>query len=174
VTDKDVQMLSNLTGLADLNLWGCRNLTSEVLQTVSSLTALTTLMLSLPAGCAEDAAYAKAVCALTTLTALRFHAERYKDGQLAEAGAWKLDLSRLTTLNLWCCYNMTAEGLRAVSGLTTLTTLNLGGCNVTDEGLQTLSTLAALFTLELYCCPNLTAAAKQALRTAIPNLTIEG
>jgi hypothetical protein len=45
---------------------------------------------------------------------------------------------------------------------------------VTDEGLQTLSTLAALFTLELYCCPNLTAAAKQALRTAIPNLTIEG
>ena len=63
----------------------------------------------------------------------------------------------------------------AVSSFTALTSLNLNWCSqVTDEGLQTLSTLAALFTLELYCCPNLTAAAKQALRTAIPNLTIEG
>jgi hypothetical protein len=44
---------------------------------------------------------------------------------------------------------------------------------VTSEGLQTLSSLTALSTLDLRGCPNLTAAAKQALRTALPNLTIE-
>jgi hypothetical protein len=43
---------------------------------------------------------------------------------------------------------------------------------LTTEGLQTLSSLSALSTLNLRYCPNVTAAAKQALRTAIPNLTI--
>jgi hypothetical protein len=63
-------------------------------------------------------------------------------------------------------------GLRAVSSLTTL---DLGGCvNVSDEGLRALSSLTALTTLTLYGCNNVTAAAKQALRTAIPNLTIHG
>ena len=64
--------------------------------------------------------------------------------------------------------------MSAVSSLTALTTLNLRHCrNVTDEGLKTLSSLAALSTIALFGCPKLTAAAKQALRTAIPNLTIE-
>jgi hypothetical protein len=60
-----------------------------------------------------------------------------------------------------------------VSRLTALTTLDLSYCDgVTSEGLQTLSNLNALSTLNLRGCHNLTAAAKQALRTAIPNLTI--
>ena len=43
---------------------------------------------------------------------------------------------------------------------------------MTDEGLQTLSSLTGLSTLNLSHCLKVTAAAKQALRTAIPNLTI--
>jgi hypothetical protein len=39
---------------------------------------------------------------------------------------------------------LTDEVVRAVSSLTALTTLNLWGSNVNNEGLQTLSTLAAL------------------------------
>jgi hypothetical protein len=38
---------------------------------------------------------------------------------------------------------------------------------------QTLSSLAALSTLNLIGCPCVTAAAKQALRTALPNLRIK-
>jgi hypothetical protein len=44
---------------------------------------------------------------------------------------------------------------------------------VTSEELRALSSLTALSELDLRGCPNVTAAAKQALRTAIPNLTIE-
>ena len=43
---------------------------------------------------------------------------------------------------------------------------------MTSEGLRSLSTLTALTVLGLINCPNVFAAAKQALRTAIPNLTI--
>jgi Leucine-rich repeat (LRR) protein len=62
----------------------------------------------------------------------------------------------------------------AVSSLTALNTLRLRGNNVTSEVLRTLSSLTALTTLSLFGCANVTAAGKQALRTAIPNLTIRG
>jgi hypothetical protein len=62
-----------------------------------------------------------------------------------------------------------------VSLLTALTELGLVSCYpVTDEGLQTLSSLTALVILDIRECYNVTAACKQALRTAIPNLTIQG
>ena len=65
--------------------------------------------------------------------------------------------------------------LRAVSRLNALTRVRLSYCdNVTDEGLLELRSLAALTTLLLYGFPNVTDAGKQALRTALPNLTIEG
>jgi hypothetical protein len=61
-----------------------------------------------------------------------------------------------------------------VSILTALTSLRLNSCeNVADEGLRAVSSLTALTTLSLFSCPNVTAAGKQALRTALPNLTIE-
>jgi hypothetical protein len=60
-----------------------------------------------------------------------------------------------------------------VSSLRALTFLDLSYCrSVSDEGLQTLSILTKLTTLYVYGCYHVTAAAKQALRTAIPNLTI--
>ena len=62
-----------------------------------------------------------------------------------------------------------------MSSLTALTSLNLRGCPaVTSEGLRAVSSLTALSTLSLRGCPNVSAAGKQALRTAIPNLTIVG
>jgi hypothetical protein len=62
-----------------------------------------------------------------------------------------------------------------VSSLTALVSLNLYGCiNVSDKVLRALSSLTALTDLYLFNCYKVTAAAKQALRTAIPNLTIHG
>jgi hypothetical protein len=79
----------------------------------------------------------------------------------------------LTSLNLRWCGKVTDEALQAVSSLRALTFLDLSYCrSVSDEGLQTLSSLTKLTTLYVYGCYHVTAAAKQALRTAIPNLTI--
>jgi hypothetical protein len=117
------------------------NTGEQRLQAVSSITALTTLKLSLPASCAEDAEDAEAVCGLTTLTALRFHA-KYEDGWVVEeVGEWKLDLSRLTSrltsLNLEECPAVTDKEVLALSKVTGLVDLNLGGCiNATSEGLH--------------------------------------
>jgi hypothetical protein len=89
------------------------------------------------------------------------------------------NLPGLMDLNLSGCgayEGVTSEGLRAVSSLAALTTLNLNDCPdaVTDEILRAMSSLTALSTLNLARCDNVTAEAKQALRTAIPNLTIRG
>jgi hypothetical protein len=60
-----------------------------------------------------------------------------------------------------------------VSSLTALTTLDLSvNRHVSDEVLRALSCLTALTSLGLLGCNKVTAAAKQALRTALPNLTI--
>ena len=68
---------------------------------------------------------------------------------------------------------MATEGLRAVSSLSTLTHLNLRWCySMPDEGLRTLGGLTALVELNPEGCDFVTAAGKQALRTALPNLTI--
>jgi outer membrane murein-binding lipoprotein Lpp len=69
-------------------------------------------------------------------------------------------------------------GAGPVSRLPTLTSLKLWGCaSVTDKQVQELSSphrsLHARSSI-LFHCLNVTAAAKQALRTAIPNLTIHG
>jgi hypothetical protein len=111
---------------------------------------------------------------LTTLTSLHL------EGCGAVTAKQVLALSNLTglaVLNLRCCDTVTAEGLRALSSLTALSTLTLTlsyNPNVTDEVLRSLSSLTALSTLDIYGCHNVTAAGKQALRTAIPNLTIHG
>jgi hypothetical protein len=64
---------------------------------------------------------------------------------------------------------------RAVSSCTALTFLDLGGCNVTDEGLRAVSSLPALSSLDLRSCYKVTAAGVQALRntTTAPSLHIE-
>jgi hypothetical protein len=79
VKDKQVLELSHLTGLTDLNLINCRNVAAEGLRAVSSLTALITLDLSLPARCAADAAYAELLCGLPTLITLHFYDLREVD-----------------------------------------------------------------------------------------------
>jgi hypothetical protein len=188
--------------LTELDLTSCGDTVSGVLAELRSMPSLRILWL--PASCAERAVDAEAVCGLTTLTTLSFDAETGEDGMYVEqAGEWVLDLSRLTTLTtlrLWrcsavkdkqvlelshltgltgldlgSCRGVTSEGLRALGSLTALSTLDLCGClNVSDEVLRALSSLTALTTLDLRSCPNVTAAAKQALRTAIPNLTIHG
>jgi hypothetical protein len=136
--------LSRLTSrLTSLNLEECAGVTGKEVLALSKVTGLVDLNLC---GCRNVTS--EGLRAVSSLTAL-------------------------VTLNLSQCINVTSEGLRAVSRLTALTTLRLSWCNnVSDEGLQTLSSLNALSTLYLWGCPHVTAAAKQALRTAIPNLTI--
>ena len=103
----------------------------------------------------------------------------------------------LTSLNLVGVQSFSAEGLRVVGGLTALTDLNLEATNVTnlglrelrdlagltflsltfcsnvtDVGLQELTSHTALTTLYLYGCST-TKAGQDALKAAIPGLTIE-
>ena len=109
-------------------------------------------------------------------------------------------LPSLTYLSLWGVASLTANGLCAVGGLTTLTILNLDlnscnvtdvvlrelrgltkltglslrGCsNVTDEGLQHISSLPALIRLNL-SRTSTTHAGRNALKAALPALTIIG
>ena len=65
--------------------------------------------------------------------------------------------------------------LRAISGLTALTSLDVSKCeNVTDEGLSAVSGLTALTVLDIQYCDSVTAEGKQALRDALPRLQIRG
>jgi hypothetical protein len=104
-------------------------------------------------------------------------ADYYHRGVLTNDELWSVpSVTGLAALTFYfsSCDKVTDEGLRAVSSLTGLTTLNLSCCKqVTDEGLQALGSLTSLSFIELYGT-NVSAAAKQALRTALPNLTICG
>jgi len=135
--------LSRMTTLSSLSLQECVTVKGEQMEAVSTLTGLTHLSLY---NCFNvTTAGLRATSKLTSLTCLRL------------------------------CYNnnVTTEVLRAMSSLTALRALNLSGCSsVTDEGLSTLSSLTALVELDLRYCYSMTAAGKQALRTALPNLTI--
>jgi hypothetical protein len=185
--------LSWFKSLTELDLMS-GNSVSGVMVELQSMPCLRSLWLpSIYAGRAVDA---EAVCAITTLTTLRFNRWR-----VVGVGEWVLDMSRLTTLttlhlthcltvkdkqvlelshltgltdlSLDSCFNVTSVGLQTLSNLTALITLNLSYCaNVSDEVLRALSSLTSLSDLNLYYCDKVTAAAKQALRTAIPNLTI--
>jgi len=65
-------------------------------------------------------------------------------------------------------------GVRELRGLTALTHLSLSGCtNMTDVGLQLLSSLTALNTLYIYNTST-TYAGRNALKAALPALTIHG
>jgi hypothetical protein len=81
-------------------------------------------------------------------------------------------LTALTWLNLTDVKSLTAEGLSTVGGLTSLTWLNLGwNSNVTDVGLQELTSLTKLTNLILRSSFT-TKAGWDALKAAIPGLTI--
>jgi hypothetical protein len=52
---------------------------------------------------------------------------------------------------------LTDKGMRAVSSLTSLTSLNLTGCDkITDKGMRAVSSLPALKSLDLRCCRKVT------------------
>jgi hypothetical protein len=83
-------------------------------------------------------------------------------------------LTALATLNLYNCPNVTDVGLRELRGLTSLTQLYLVHCrSVTDVGLQELTSLTALTYLNLYGCST-SKLGRDALKAAIPGLTISG
>ena len=81
-------------------------------------------------------------------------------------------LTTLTWLNLERSNNVTDAVLWELRGLTSLTTLYLVDCTeVTDVGLQHLSSLTALTKLSIDGTST-TQAGRNALKTALPALTI--
>ena len=91
-------------------------------------------------------------------------------GDLTDKGLKAVsNLTGLTSLDVSCitpwCYGVTNKGLRALSSFTGLTSLNLRGCNgVTDKGLQALSSLTGLTSLNLFGCSGVTDKGVAALR----------
>ena len=82
-------------------------------------------------------------------------------------------MTTLTRLNLGDS-NVTNVGLRELRGLTALSTLRLNFCpSVTDVGLQELTTLTALTTLYVFNSST-SKAGRDALKAAIPGLTMPG
>jgi len=85
-------------------------------------------------------------------------------------------LPALKTLILNGDTSLTADGLRAVGGLTTLTYLDLYNCNVTDAVLRELRDLTSLSTLHLQGCTLVTDVGVRELRglTALTTLILFG
>ena len=85
-------------------------------------------------------------------------------------------LPALKTLILRQVTSLTADGLRAVGALTTLTCLSLSYCNVTDAVLRELRDLTSLSTLFLAGCTHVTDVGVRELRdlTAITELYLRG
>ena len=80
-------------------------------------------------------------------------------------------LPALTRLDMLWVQSLAAEGLHAVGGLAELTWLRLWGCpNVTDVGLQELTSLTKLIHLNVYYCAT-SKAGRDTLKAAIPGLT---
>jgi hypothetical protein len=161
--------------LTELNLTRCMEEdVSGVLAELGSMPSLRNL--ALRSSCAERAVDAEVVCGLTMLTTLCFLGEIDENYMPVAGGVLVLDLSRLTTLtslSLQDCAGVTDKEVLVLSSLTGLTSLGLCDCpNVTSEGVRAVSNLTALSSLDLNWCPNVSAAARQALRTAIPNLYI--
>ena len=62
-------------------------------------------------------------------------------------------LTSLQSLDLGACTQISDEGVRALSSLTSLQNLNMGGCDqITDQGVRLLSSLTSLQGLDLGMC----------------------
>jgi hypothetical protein len=109
-----------------------------------------------------------AVGRLTALTHLDLGYCNVTDAVLRELRG----LTELSTLDLVQCTLVTDVGVRELRDLTALRTLRLSSCTlVTDAGLQHLMSLTALSVLYLYDTST-TQAGRNALKAALPALTI--
>jgi hypothetical protein len=146
VTDQQLSGLADLqglTGLQELNLWGCVQVTDAGLAHLRGLTGLRQLDL---AGCVQ-----------------------VTDAGLAQLRG----LTGLQLLYLSLCGRVTDAGLAHLGGLTGLQLLDLEQCKqVTDAGLAHLRGLTGLQQLDLTECKQVTDAGKKALRAALPGCTI--
>jgi len=173
VSDEALQSVSNCTALTWLDLCRCWNsVTDRGLQAVSNCTALTWLDLS-QCDKMTDEGLRILTNSCTALTWLNLSREQawstyyepgvcygncyLKPSQVTMEGLRAVsNLLALTSLDLSGCNNVNAEGLRVVSSLPALTSLDLSGCNnVNAEGLRAVSMLA-LTSLDLSHCSNLT------------------
>jgi hypothetical protein len=103
---------------------------------------------------------------LATLSLDGYSAEVTDEGMKAVS-----QLAALTSLNLPCYHakgKVTSEGLRAISSLPALTRLNLSGRAVTNKGLMAVSNIRTLTTLNLRGCSKVT---DKGLRPVAANLT---
>jgi hypothetical protein len=111
-----------------------------------------------------------AVGGLTALTFLDLSSCNVTDAVLRELRG----LTELSRLYLRGCTLVTDVGVRELRDLTALRTLYLIGCtHVTDAGLQHLMSLTALSVLSLHGTST-TQAGRNALKAALPTLTIYG
>jgi Leucine-rich repeat (LRR) protein len=157
-------LCGRLPALTILDLGGVKSLTTEGLRAVGGLTTLTELYLG--ASNVTNVGL-RELRGLTALSTLYLSYSNVTDVGLRELRG----LTALSTLSLGGS-NVTNVGLRELRGLTALSTLRLTNCpSVTDVGLQELTTLTALTQLFVHGCST-SKAGRDALKAAIPGLTI--
>jgi hypothetical protein len=126
VTNEGIKAISCLTALTSLELNHCERVLGHTgVESLAALTALTWLSL---AGC-------------TNIPRM--------EGLMRELSP----LTLLSSLSVQYCYKTVADGEKFALGLhTSLTSLDFGGCSLTDVGVTALVSLTALKSLSLWHC----------------------
>ncbi|MDZ4286832.1 MAG: protein kinase, partial [Prosthecobacter sp.] len=168
VTGTGLAALRACTNLTFLNVGGTTPISAAGLATiVESLPQLTTMHIG--AGARLNAADYRLLTGLKTLKALEIGFPNLDDAMLAEIA----QVSTLESLNV--NYSaITAEGLRKLKLLKSLTRLIIGSCPAIDDStIPDLKELKMLKTLDLYKSP-VTAEGLAALKKALPGCKVSG
>jgi len=151
VTDEGVRALAlSHAALTRLNLANCKAITTDGLRALATLTTLGKLDLSFRKVTVEDLAVLALVHSLTSLDLFACGVETCQ-GKPATAVT---PLHSLTSLNVSCSRELTDDGLKTlVAFFPALTQLRMDGCSaITSSGVKALTTLSSLHTLNLSHC----------------------
>lgn len=151
VTDEGVRAIAfSHAALTRLNLANCKAITTDGLRALATLTTLGKLDLSFRKVTVEDLAVLALVHSLTSLDLFACRVETCQ----GKPAAALTPLHSLTGLNVSCSRELTDEGLKTlVVFFPALTQLRMDGCSaVTSSGVKALTTLSSLHTLNLSHC----------------------
>jgi len=167
--DQTLADIQNFTNLVTLRFEWCSNLKDPGLRYLTAMTRLSTLDLSFCYEISDEGLPCLAIPSLTWLSLRRCD-------QITDYGISHLlpKLTRLLHLDLCSCEKLTDTGVWCIEGSvgTRIETLLLDYCeNITDRGVQTIASMNSLTVLDLSNCPKITSNAFLCL-TELKNLKV--
>ncbi|MCC6510598.1 MAG: hypothetical protein IT423_15960 [Pirellulaceae bacterium] len=163
ISDEGLQSLEKLTKMRSLKLWG-RQITDASLSVMGKMTNLTSLGL-------QDTAVTGAGGALSSLTKL-VDLDAFRSTFGDEGIKSVVDAKGLKVLKLRDC-QVTADGLKVLSGFTNLERLDLSESQADDSTLETIAGLTKLVELELWLSRVSDAGLANIVKLPLKSLTVE-